>query len=243
MTNLLKCATFTIVFSFCYITHAQRGSIGFGSPGPYFPDESQAQRAKFEQTLKVQLAGDQPIRVSNGRAVNIIYSDNWMEITGIVHAQEGEVLIISETKDLLNTGRLLAITNAPHYTDQQHVRFLATRVGMFAYGNARLILWDRGIPYIPPPPTPEQIKAIQEAQQRRIASMVKAKNEAVIRVLKWNQDQAAAGDAYGQLRMGERYRDGDGVETNLVKARTYFTLSAAQGNKTAQNELSGLSGQ
>src|SRR5882724_4486138 len=36
--------------------------------------------------------------------------------------------------------------------------------------------------------------------------------DANIKSLKFNQDQAAKGDAYGQFRMGERYMVGDGVE-------------------------------
>ena len=55
-----------------------------------------------------------------------------------------------------------------------------------------------------------------------------------------NQDLADKGDAYGLLRMGERYRDGDGVAKNLPKAREYFTKAVAAGSPSAQEELDSL---
>jgi hypothetical protein len=41
-------------------------------------------------------------------------------------------------------------------------------------------------------------------------------------VLKWNQEQADEGDPAALLRMGERYRDGEGVKKDLAKAAEYF---------------------
>jgi TPR repeat protein len=67
-----------------------------------------------------------------------------------------------------------------------------------------------------------------------------AKQSANERILAANEAAAAQGDPYGLLRMGERYRDGDGVETNLDKARDYFTRAAAAGDLTASNELVAL---
>jgi hypothetical protein len=66
------------------------------------------------------------------------------------------------------------------------------------------------------------------------------KQAAAARVLKMNQDAAAKGDAYGLLRMGERYRDGDGVEKDLAKAKEYFQKAADAGSPTAAEELSKL---
>jgi len=54
---------------------------------------------------------------------------------------------------------------------------------------------------------------------------------------KYYQNLADTGDAYGELRMAERYQDGVGVERNLAKARHYFSQSAAQGNEPAAREL------
>jgi TPR repeat protein len=55
-----------------------------------------------------------------------------------------------------------------------------------------------------------------------------------------NQAQADKGDAYGLLRMGERYRDGDGVPKDLVKAKEYLFKAAAAGSSDATNELAQL---
>ncbi len=90
--------------------------------------------------------------------------------------------------------------------------------------------------YHPPPPkplTPEEIAAAKaKADETK-----KATNE---KALKYNQDLAAKGDSYGLLRMGERYRDGDGVPKDLDKARDYFTKAAAAGSPSAADELSKL---
>ena len=68
-----------------------------------------------------------------------------------------------------------------------------------------------------------------------------AKKQAVQdKVLKSNQDAAARGDAYGLMRMGERYRDGEGVEKDLDKARTYLKKAADAGSPTAAEELQHL---
>ena len=85
----------------------------------------------------------------------------------------------------------------------------------------------------PPPPTAEEIEAVrQRAEQKKTAALAAA--------LKYNKDQADKGDAYGELRMGERYRDGDGVDKDLAKAKDYLQKSADQGDLTASNELANL---
>ena len=71
------------------------------------------------------------------------------------------------------------------------------------------------------------------AKEKKEAKLQAIKNKA----LKSNQDAADRGDDYGLLRMGERYRDGDGVEKNLTKAREYLTKAAAAGSSTATDEL------
>jgi len=48
------------------------------------------------------------------------------------------------------------------------------------------------------------------------------------------------GDMFGLLRMGERYRDGDGVEKDLGKAREYLQKAADAGSPTAKEELANL---
>lgn len=60
------------------------------------------------------------------------------------------------------------------------------------------------------------------------------------KALRFNQDQAAKGDAFGLFRMGERYRDGDGVPKDLANAREYLTKAAAAGAPDATAALSKL---
>jgi hypothetical protein len=57
----------------------------------------------------------------------------------------------------------------------------------------------------------------------------------------FNQRQADQGDAYGLLRMGERYRDGEGVPKDLAKAKEYFSKAEVAGSADATNELAQLS--
>ena len=48
-----------------------------------------------------------------------------------------------------------------------------------------------------------------------------------------NYQQAPDQDPVGLLRMGERYRDGDGVTKDLAKARNYFIKADAAGEPSA----------
>ncbi|MGD0017570.1 MAG: hypothetical protein ABSC38_08675 [Verrucomicrobiia bacterium] len=96
----------------------------------------------------------------------------------------------------------------------------------------------------------EQARLADEAYQkateseRKIAAEKEKKQQAIaamqLKVLKLNQDQAARGEPYGLLRMGERYRDGDGVPKDLAKARDYLSKAAAAGEPSAADELSRL---
>jgi TPR repeat protein len=78
--------------------------------------------------------------------------------------------------------------------------------------------------------------AEQAKQQARIEAQA-AKEHAKQVALKSNQDAAAKGDSIGLLRMGERYRDGDGVEKDLAKAKDYLQRAAYAGSPTAAEEL------
>jgi predicted Fe-S protein YdhL (DUF1289 family) len=90
----------------------------------------------------------------------------------------------------------------------------------------------------------ERQKAVKKelAEQRRVAAekATAAKKAAQAKVVKWNQEQADKGDATGLLRMGELYRDGNGVPQDLNKAREYLTKAANAGSPGAADELSKL---
>jgi hypothetical protein len=74
-------------------------------------------------------------------------------------------------------------------------------------------------------------------KQRQDLIKETAKKAVQARVLKGNQDLADKGDAYGLLRMGESYRDGEGVPKDLAKAKDYLTKAAAAGSPTAADAL------
>ena len=60
------------------------------------------------------------------------------------------------------------------------------------------------------------------------------------KALRYNIDLALKGDDYGEYRMGQRCRDGEGIPKDLKKAREWFGKSAAQGNISAIKELAHL---
>ena len=92
----------------------------------------------------------------------------------------------------------------------------------FDYGTPCTKIWS-----------PEELAAIKE----RVEAPKKA---AQAKIVKSNQDLADKGDPYGLLRMGELYRDGDGVPKDLTKARDYFSKAVAAGSPSAAGELSQL---
>jgi hypothetical protein len=92
------------------------------------------------------------------------------------------------------------------------------------------------IDYVPPP-SEEELAA---ARALKLSADAEKKAANTAKALKYNRELAGAGDAYGELRMGQRYRDGDGVARDLRLAREWLAKSAAQGDKTAQRELGEL---
>ena len=85
---------------------------------------------------------------------------------------------------------------------------------------------------------PLVLKAKADAAAKQKA--VETKKSSQARVLKMNQELADKGDAYGLLRMAERYRDGDCVEKDLQKAKVYFMKATDAGSLTAAEELGKL---
>jgi len=84
----------------------------------------------------------------------------------------------------------------------------------------------------------EEAKARQEAALKAELEASAAKLAA--KVLQETEALAAEGDPYAEMRMGERYLNGEGVKKNLIQARTYLQQAAAQGSPTAVEELDKL---
>lgn len=181
-------------------------------------------------------------------------SERWTYFYGVVTGVTADGIIID--------GNYAGFNGAPgfqgeflvaNYPDQAAVGdrinmtsfYLALLAGTYTYttaaGGSRTIhKLDYGKLYIPPPLTPEQI----EAQKKAVADAKVKANAAKLageeKALAANQAAADKGDAYGLLRMGERYRDGEGVEKDPAKAKDYLTKAAAAGSPTAQDELKRL---
>jgi TPR repeat protein len=76
-----------------------------------------------------------------------------------------------------------------------------------------------------------------EAQKKAEQAVIKKLSAGA---LAENERLAVQGDAYGELRMGERYLTGDGVAKDIFKARDYLQRAAEQGSQTAAEELNRL---
>lgn len=76
--------------------------------------------------------------------------------------------------------------------------------------------------------------AAQKALDAQAAALKKNSDAAKAKALKKNQAEAERGEPYGLERMGERYRDGDGVPEDAEKSKDYFRRAAlARGDNTA----------
>jgi len=181
-------------------------------------------------------------------------ADQWPVISGVIQykTDDGALILYPDPNQV--SGIWKASMALKNFTGDgvKGVKVLtrAMRMGTYNWGNEPLELWDCGTN-----PAPGEIYQIQ-AEEDKIKKQIqqeKAAREAMkareiadkkeataARALKSNQDAAAKGDIFGQLRMGERYRDGDGVEKDLSKARDYLQKAADAGSPTAKDELSKL---
>jgi len=194
-----------------------------------------------------------PIRVVNG--INIAVGAGWVQFYGkVLEVQPKGVRLEGFYKG--NGGvpdEDFFVENFPFQVAENDFvgggaeKLFAIPAGVYTYktaiGGSRTIhKLDYGAVYVPPPPTPEQIEAARKiAAAKKIADAKRATAGAEL-ALKSNQDAAAAGDAYGLLRMGERYRDGEGVERDLAKAREYLAKAKDAGSPSAPSELDSLTG-
>jgi len=219
--------------------YAQRESVGVGAPAGLgsgmTPDEQQRQM-EAEQEYKIFLSGNQAFRVVDGKVYNIINSQLWKSVSGQVEYLTQDKVLILYAADGLTTGFALKNYPSDASTDKE-VRTVAIRTGIYNWNGQPLPLWDCGTPYVPPPPTPEQIKAMQESQ--RIASLRDKQNALIAQsnAVAWLKPQATNGDASAQLSLAEHYLTGLGCETNRQLAIFWLQKAAAQGSIEASNKL------
>lgn len=194
--------------------------------------------------------------------------DDWVEFAGkVLEIQPGRGIRLEGNYNRIGSGATMYFTgnssafnyeffvaNFPYDVAEGDMvsvseGFTARKTSTYTYkttaGGSRTIRQiDYGTPYVPPALTPEQIADAKAAQEKASvnakANAAAQKQVTATRALKFNQDAAAKGDMFGLLRMGERYRDGDGVEKDLAKAKEYLQKSADAGSPTAKEELSKL---
>jgi hypothetical protein len=186
-----------------------------------------------------------PLRVVNGTNM-VVTPPVWQSFHGrVLEVQPGGVRLEN------SLGNEFFVADFPYTVAEnewvgigdQHLYALPAGVYTYptAIGGSRTIRkMEYGVIYVPPPPTPAQIAAAQKAAADKLAREKAKAAEGAARALKLNQDAAAAGDAYGLMRMGERYRDGDGVAKDFDKAREYLTRAVAAGSPGAQRELEAM---
>jgi TPR repeat protein len=83
----------------------------------------------------------------------------------------------------------------------------------------------------------DYLAAQRQERDKRDYALQSVAAKAAALALAENEEQAASNDAYGQLRMGERYLKGDGVKRDPVLGRAYLKQAADQDNPTARREL------
>lgn len=192
-----------------------------------------------------------PYRILDGKT-NIVGA-GWMTFSGHVlsiHPEgvriEGTYTPVPKTEEFY-TGEFF-VANYPYPCADGDVVGTSSRwyyaklAGTCIYTNPlgishTLRLLDYGEPWTPGPPTPEQLAARKKLKDEAKAAEDAKKRAITARVVKDNQEAADRGDVIGLLRMGERYRDGNGVERDLAKARDYLQRAAAKGSDSAQDEL------
>ncbi len=133
--------------------------------------------------------------------------------------------------------RTVAVTNFPdikNATIDEKISIEALRIGTFEVDDQPIEFYDCGKLYVPPPPSPAQIKAEQEAAHVRARADKKRAEEGMV---KWLKPQATNGDASAQCKLGIRYLNGQGCETNREQAAYWLQKAAAQGNSEASNRL------
>jgi hypothetical protein len=247
--------------SFCQVYQLSRDFTG----DPWWAARGQRQRSQEAWELSIQLTQEQkmaawqnyvpedPYRIIDGTRV-YAKGDHWMKFGGrIVEILPTGIRIRGTCKSLNDPFRYYTfsgeffVANFPYTNhplilhDANFSTFTAKEAGTYSLSESNIIpQLEYGVIAEPPPPSAEGIEFVVNNAEAVVLHEQHNK-ESDAKALKWNQDQAAKGDEYGQLRMGERYLTGDGVEKDLDKAREYFSKAAAKGSVRAAEMLKKLS--
>jgi hypothetical protein len=184
------------------------------------------------------------IGISDYKFSALIYKVEEITPDGLIIGSPGEVFGRIYTGQVYSQPPILLrnYPDADSLVDNQIIQFLALRVGNYQYtgtdgSTVTIAAYDYGKPYVPPPMTPEQIIAAQEAAKARaISDKIKAEHSQV-KVVMWLQSQATNGSASAQCSLGLHYLNGQGCDTNHAQGIYWLTHSANQGDVEASNKL------
>lgn len=229
-------------------------AVGVAAQTPVFSDggfdremkeiqEKKKKRAAYEQATRN--------RVVDGKHYDILKSELWSQIFSAKVDSVSKAGIVGSVQKF---NRALGDHVHDHYILVKHhplessvvsgeylEPFRAMKVGRTQINGDMVAIYDCGVT---PPVTPTAVKVLTPDQiTAKNAAAAQKRTEQRAAELKFHQALAAKGDAYGQLRMGERYLKGDGVDEDPVKARELLAKAAAQGNETAKALLGKLENQ
>jgi len=181
--------------------------------------------------------------VKNGIVTLDIYKSTYHALPAEGNARIGAYSAGGSGYSVKEFDRTVAITNLPdlrNATINKEIRVSAMRIGTLTVKGDPLEFYDCGTRYFPPPPTPEQIKAAQDAAQARAIADKKKAEQGQVNAVKWLQSQATNGSASAQCSLGIHYLNGQGCETNREQAIYWLTQAANQGDQEASNKLASL---
>jgi TPR repeat protein len=175
-------------------------------------------------------------KVQEKSAAGVVLKGKWGGIGAINTRGTNAVAVANPNPAPVYGEDIFLVQNFPYAAPSQQgfEEMLAFDSGNFTYTNsARQVAVIHKLDYGTPC---RKILSLEElAAQREQAEA--PKQAAADKALKFNQAQADKGDAYGLLRMGERYLNGEGVPKDLDKAREYLTKAAQAGSAEAGAKL------
>lgn len=227
------------------LTENQRIGAYAGSGG----GESAEQKQAREQRGMSNALGGHAYRRIDGKIQYMPEAGSKIHVKAESKASGG-ILIVQHQKPFGGQERYAIKNYKGEAVSGRELEILAMYVGTYNYGSETIELYDCGA-ILSPAEERElsaklrgQVAAAQKAAQEKVdaARRIAAENQklAAEAALKSDQAEAEKGDAYGLLRMGERYRDGDGVEKDSAKAEEYLTKAAKAGSPAAVRALAEL---
>jgi TPR repeat protein len=201
--------------------------------------QTNAQAAAAAQAEKDRLANLPPVdpwRVMDGVEV-AAGGAGWFRFWGKVQNATDEGLLINGSYGngkQTNQGNFVLIrfpqTRAAGDTFAYEKSWWAKDDGTTTFGGATYHRLDYG-----------EVRPLTDQEKAaRTKALDDKRAELMATTIAYYQKRAEDGDSDAQLRLGEIYRDGEGVPKDPAKARDYLAKAAAQGNKDARKALDRL---